>query len=146
MKTFRVVENPTPRYVEKYDEFIRLYNESDLTVSEIKLELDWTASVYNQAKEKALSENRLNVRNPNYKKRIYNSSKPKKPKYYSKNTYGKYVVVKRFYKGDNQTENLYYGTYKYEWQARRIVEELKKVNWDVNCLEDIRKKVVYDDK
>jgi len=142
---FRIVENPPPKYLEKYDTFIDLYNNSPLNVKEIREKLDWSISVYNQAKEKGLKEGKIIERRTpltikNVKGRPKNTKNP--PKYYSKTTDGKYVVVKRFYKGKTVDKNVYCGIYDTENQAKQIVDEMKNVNWDKSYLNEIKKRVI----
>ena len=143
---FRIIENAPPKYMEKYDEFIDLYNNSSLTIEDIRKRLDWTCSVYNQARKKALSENKLNVRNPNYKGGRSKNNIKNNPKYYHRTKKGKYVVHKNFYNGRDIVKSVYGGIYKYEWQAQKVVEEFKKVGWDESQLNNIKEKVVKDDR
>lgn len=149
MVNFRIVENAPPIYIENYEEYIDLYNNSSLTVMEIINKLDWTQSTYKQARKQALKENRLIQRKiikktkPNKNKKIKQKSAPK---HYSRTIDGKFVVLKRFYKGKTLYRNVYCGIYKTEAEAQEIVKEMKKVNWDESYLDEIKRKVVQDDK
>lgn len=141
---FRIIENAPPKYTERYEEFIELYNESNLTMDEIRKKLDWTYSAYRQARKKAVEEKRLKERNPSHKPK--NKKIKDKPKYYHRTPKGKYIVHKHFYKEREIIRSVYGGIYKYEWQAQKVVEEFKKVDWDESKLQEIKEKVVNDDR
>lgn len=52
---------------------------------------------------------------------------------YNKNS-GRYNVYKQF-----NGKNYSFGTYSDETTAKKVVDELRKVNWDKDCLKDIKK-------
>ncbi len=59
-KRFRIVNGED--YWCKYEEFIQLYNESDLTVKEIFNKLKMTNKRFNNYRKKGFKENRLKSR------------------------------------------------------------------------------------
>lgn len=145
MVNFRIVENAPPSYVEKYDEFVELYNDHSVTVKEIGELLGWSTNVFEQAKEHALSEGKISLRKP-YGNRGKWVKVRKVPKYYSysKNS-GKFTVKKHIFdEVVGESVLIYYGSYKRECVAKRVVEELKKVDWDKNKLDEIHSQIMLD--
>lgn len=138
---FRIVENPTPEYVEKYDEFVELYNDLNVKVSDVHKILGWSTNTFEQAKARALEEGRIELRKP------YMRNKWKKGQYLPKNySYdrhsGKYIVKKTIFNKDTGVSDIvYFGIYSKEEVAKRIVEELRGVDWDKNELDNIRDRV-----
>jgi hypothetical protein len=144
MVSFRVIENSSPAYMEKYEEFIKLYNNPEITVEEIRKQLGWRTKIYNDARKKALEENRIiDRRSPNSIKNC--KGRPVKPKHQPKHYYydrwhDTFVIVKRYYINKKDVV-VYYGRYKREDTAKEVVEELKKVDWDKTKLQEIKKKL-----
>ncbi len=144
MVNFKIIENSPPVYMEKYEEFIELYNDKNITVEEIRQRLGWRTKVYNDARNKALEENRIIDRRS--KNSIENcKGRPVKekhiPKYYHYDRwYGKFVIVKKYYR-DKKEVVSYYGCYNNEKVAQAVVNELKKVDWDKSKLKDIKQKL-----
>lgn len=144
MVSFRLIENGCPAYVEKYEEFIELYNNPEIRVEDIRKQLGWGTKVYNDARKQALKENRImDRRSPNSIKNC--KGRPVKPKHKPKHYYydwwsDKFVIVKRYYV-DKKDVVVYYGRYDKEDTAKQIVEELKKVDWDKNKLPQIKKEL-----
>lgn len=144
MVNFRIVENSKPAYLEKYDEFIELYNNPEITVDDIRKKLGWRTKIYNDARTQALADGLITDR------RTINSIKnckgrPTKEKhqpkyYYYDRLHNKYVIVKRYYVNKEHIV-IYYGRYDKEETAQMIVEELKKVDWDKKQLNDIKKRL-----
>ena len=58
MVNFRVVENysESDEYWSDYDEFVRLYNHSNMSIETIKYSLDLSLAKYNRYRKKALAE------------------------------------------------------------------------------------------
>lgn len=139
MVNFKIVENPMPVYLEKYEEFIELYNDKSITIREILKILGWSSKSFEMAKKNALAEGRIKLRRPCTSwSKVKKIKKP--PKYYSydKNA-KKYAVKKSVYNRDTgRVGYVYYGLYSSEDVAKLIVEELKKVDWDKSKLEDIK--------
>lgn len=142
VKQFKVIENSPPSYLEKYDEFVELYNNKDIKVDKIKAMLGWSANVFDKARKRAVAEGKIINRHPgsHFKK----SGGKKSPKYYSFNrNANKYMVKKWLDKGGVRKE-CYFGLYCSEVAVRRVVEELKKVDWDESELENIQVKVMRE--
>ena len=144
MVKYRIIENPNPAYYEKYDEFIELYNDRSITVDDIRRKLGWRTKVYNDARRQALREGKIiDRRSP---KSIKNcKGRPVKPKYQPKYYYfardvNKFIVKKNYYI-DKKEVVVYFGRYDNEKVAQKVVEELKKVDWDKNELPNIKKKL-----
>lgn len=147
MVNFRVVENPEPSYVEKYSLFVDLYNNMDISVVDIRKKLGWSTKVYTMARNKALAEGKIVDRKTSMA--ILNSSGRKKaepvlPKNYSFDKgSGKYLVKKRIYdEGKGCMVSGYFGLYDNEEEAQLMVEELKKVGWNKDRLDEIKKRVL----
>lgn len=137
MTTFRIVEGGEYKWHENFDEFVDLYNHSDLSVEDIRRSLDWNQRNLQQARVKARKEGLITPRRAKYPRVRRNSKKYfTPPKYYSMDNSGKCAIRKTV---NGRLE--YFGYYS-EDDAKKIVSELKKVNWDKNALEDIRKKVL----
>lgn len=144
MVTFKIVENSSPTYMEKYEEFVELYNNPEITVEDIRKKLGWRTKIYNDARTRALKEKRIkDRRSPNSIKNC--KGRPVKPKhqpkyYYYDRVYGKFVIVKRYYVNEKDIM-VYYGRYDREDIAIKIVAELKKVDWDKKKLPQIKKEL-----
>ncbi len=140
MVTFRIVENAPPRYLEKYDEFVELYNDESYTVKEVMDKLDWSHRIFEQAKKQALDEGLIKLRKP-YDRGVRRMRKIYK--YYSfDKCSGKFAVKKSiFNENTGVSEVVYYGLYANEEVVKRVVDELKKVDWDKGRLEDIKCRV-----
>lgn len=67
---FTITEGEHKDYWANYDEFIQLYNNNKLKVSEIREKLDLSQSRYKRYREKALEEDKLTIdkRNPRINK------------------------------------------------------------------------------
>lgn len=141
---FRVVENAPPAYTEKYEEFIELYNNHDVTVEDIRKELGFNIKQYNLARKRALSEGVIQDRRVASKNKRLGRPKTKKKrevKHYSHTRHGKFNVVKRFYKKGKVTD-VYCGTYDSEEQAMMVAEKMREVGWDKKYLNQIREEVL----
>lgn len=137
---YRIVENPPPHYVEKYDEFVDLYNNPNISIVDIRSQLGWTVKTYTLARLKALEEGKIVERRSRG-----NQGRPRREKHIPKNYYYRansdnYVITKRK-TIDGEVRTLYFGTYKKEEDCVRIIKELKKVDWDKNELDNIKKKL-----
>lgn len=142
---FRVVENAPSSWIGKYDNFCDLYNNSDLTVVEIRKKLDLSIRQYTKIRKKALKEGKIVDRRSTNSIANNNGRPPlpqKQPRNYSRLRNGKFTVVKRFYR-NSKTVNIYCGIYDDEEVAKRIVEEMRKVNWDIKYLPKIKEEVLY---
>lgn len=58
---FRIVEGENNDFWDKYEEFIKLWNDKKYTVKEIRKILGISLSKYYQYKDKGFSENRLDL-------------------------------------------------------------------------------------
>ena len=135
---FRVVENSPPSHLDRYDEFVEMYKDTDIKVEKIKAELGWSTNVYERARKQAIREGLITNRHPGR----YTTKKEKSPpKHYSFNrNANKFIIKKWLRKGDVRKE-YYYGAYGNEDAVKMIVAELKKVDWDVAQLDAIQDKV-----
>ena len=134
---FEVKEDTAPRYSDKYEEFIELYNDKSVSVLEIRRMLDWSGNIFNQARDKAVSENRIRLRsNGGHKNKV----KPLKsvPKYYSQHIItGKYSVRKMI-----NGRTVYFGSYDSEDTVKEVVKRLKQVDWDINEYPTIKRECI----
>ena len=138
----RVIENATPEYVKKYEEFVKLYNNPDIRVADIREQLGLNIKQYTLARKQALSEGLIKDRiSVSKNKKVGRPKlKKKKHKHYSHSRSGKFNVVKRFCEKGEEV-NVYCGTYDSEEQAMMVAEEMDKVGWDKKYLNKIREKV-----
>lgn len=144
MVEFHIIENPDPAYFEKYDEFVKLYNDKNITVDDIRRKLGWRTKVYNDARRKALDEGKIVDRRS--KKSIDNCKgrplkKKLQPKYYYYDKKTRKFIVKKNYYINKKEVVVYYGSFKDCDVAKQVVLELKKVNWDKSKLNDIKQKL-----
>ena len=58
---FNIVEGENSSFWDKYEEFIQQWNEGKLLVKEIRENLGISISKYNQYRDKAISEGRLDI-------------------------------------------------------------------------------------
>lgn len=128
---FKVIENPTPEWEEKYEEFIQLYSCSDLTVDEIRKKLDLSQTNYRKARKQALLEGRIVLRR-NTPKHL----RGRNPRYYYWSDYSKRWIVSKHARGNHLRVIC-----KTEAQAQKVVELLKECDWDKNKIPEIKRKV-----
>jgi hypothetical protein len=141
---FRIVENHSEEYLDRYEEFIDLYNNSKLSVSDIRKHLGWSAKVYNRARGYAVSRGDLIDRRSPIEIKVANSKRGKKhkrcPKYYSRNSYNsKFMVIKRM--GD---EYRYFGTYWSERTCQELVKILKDNDWSYDVFLKVKDKLIEE--
>lgn len=144
MVEYRIIENPDPAYYERYEEFIELYNNKNITVEDIRKKLGWRVKVYNDARRKALKEGRIVDRRS--KKSIENCKgrpvKPKRnPKYYYYDRLSRKFIIKKHFYPNNEEIIIYFGKYENKESAEKVVSELKKVGWDKNELVNIKRRL-----
>ena len=134
-KNFRIVENPTPDYEDKFDEFLKLYNAGKHKVENIKVILDWEQSTYNRAYKHAKSEGLLNKSNLPFE---MPEKQKNEPKYYCKQK-NRYVISKMI-----NNKRHYFGFYSTEVEARLAVSYFKECGWDKSKTWEIKYKVSKD--
>ena len=139
MVKFKIVENAPEKYLEHYEDFIFLYNNTSMKVKDICKKFDWNSKDYLKARNHALSKGEIISR----KSFLVNKKKVKKsnrwsPDYYSRdrNT-GKFRVIKKL-----NNECLYFGTYSDEDAAREVVKRLKQCDWNVEKYPQIKEDVI----
>ena len=78
---FNLIEGDPEDYWEKYEQFIKLYNDNQIKVTEIKKRLNLTNGEYRRYRRHAIKENRLDIdtRNPNYQSLVGRPKKTKTP-------------------------------------------------------------------
>jgi len=136
MVTYNIIENSKEIPITEYEEFINLYNNPNISVKEIYKKLGWTTKKYCRLRKKALKEKRIHERQPRNRKP---REKPKrKITNYTYNHHSRKFLVR---KGKNY-KMIHYGCYDTREQAEKIVEELRKCNWDKKQLKKIEKKVL----
>lgn len=67
---FKVVEGELKGYWDDYEEFIKLYNENKIPVTEIRTRLNMKIKKYNNYRKTAIDEGRLHVEVRNHSKRL----------------------------------------------------------------------------
>ena len=134
---FKIVEN-VPEFTNKvYSEFVNLYN-SGVMVKKIYKRLDLTPKRYCKLRRKALDNGDIVDRRGLNEYKAYNKANRRETvKYYyytGKNSF----TVRKVVDGNQ----IYFGSYKKESDAKLVVEKLKQVNWDKNELNRIRAEVL----
>ena len=130
MLEFNLVEDTSQ---DKYLEYIELYNKG-LTIKRISEELKISMGKCNTFYHHAVDDGLIKPRKTKKDKKTIS-----KPKYYNYNPKCGYSV----YSPINITgKQKSFGTYETEEEAKFIVEELKKVNWNSKCLRNIRLKAM----
>ena len=134
MVSVKIIENPMPSYLPKFEDFVDYYNNSDMTVLEIINLLGWNNGQYKKARKKAIEDGVLIPRTQHTARRSKKTIR--KPKYYVYHVSNhKYCIVKKI-----RNKNVYFGQYDDESVTKKIVEDLKKVNWDKSLLPQIQSK------
>ena len=120
-------------YLEKLPEFVYEYNRGYLSVPKIIEKLDITRGEYRKLRRTSLEEGLITLkRKGNKKKETYKTN----PKYYGKTVTKGRVYWKVYYK------NQYLCNCKTKQQAQEIVRRLKRVNWDLKYLNNIKEEVM----
>ena len=109
---FNIVEND---YSSKYDEFVKLYNDYSVDVRTIKQKIGGT---YSKLRKEALD-------NGDIKQRPYNIKRTNYKHYHFDKNMQKFRVRKV-----KNGKYMSFGFYDTEEEAKQVVEELKKVDWD----------------
>ena len=135
---FNIIENATPDYEEKFDEFIKLYNSGLYKVPEIIEELEWTQGIYNRAYKKAKNEKLLKKTNLAYTTIEDKPLKNKLPKNYTKQ--GKWFVVARII----NKQRVYFGKYQHELEARLAVSYFNENGWNKARAAEVKRQVKKD--
>lgn len=128
MVEFNIIEKSESydEYYEDYPIFVELYNDKSITVKDIKKELNLSKSKYKNYLNKALDDGDVSSRDTHTN-----------PTYYTKYK-NRYVV---YHWDKNSSSLVYFGVYRREVHARRVVEELKKVDWNKSCLKRIKQEL-----
>lgn len=131
---FYYLNDKDKKYRKIDDHLVMLYNHSSLTNEEIRILLDLTNEEFDNLVNKCYKKNLLNT-----EFRQYNFSVPK---YYYRYNYSDRnmktnFVVRKFLKGKWE----YYCYCKTESEAKFIVNELKKCNWDKSRIAEIKNKI-----
>ena len=129
MVEFKFVEDKSE---DKYLDYVELYNEG-LSIKRISEELDVSIGKCNTFYHHAVHEELIKPRKAKTDKKTIC-----KPKYYNYNPKCGYCVYSPLINGKQKS----FGTYKTEEEAKFIVEELKKVNWNSKYLNNIRLKAM----
>ena len=122
-------------YLIKETEFIKLYNGGELTTRNIKKVLELSDNEYRQLRRKCISDGSIVLRKPGRKKENTYKTYPKN---YSRMLRGKWTYYNVYKNG------VYYCTVKHEWQAKEIVERLKKCNLDKSHVPRILEEVMME--
>ena len=126
----RVVDGNTD-YLLKKDEFIKLYNNEDISVKEIQKRLKLSLVQYRQLRKKCIEEGLLKLRH-----HPYHVKKEKPPKYY-------YPANRSIHHEsyDIRRKGVYYCICKTVAEAELTVKKLKECDWDKSQIERIKKEV-----
>jgi len=130
---FYYLNTKDKKYRTKKDHLIILYNHSTLTITEIRQLLDLTQEDLDDMINKCYKEKKLNT---NF--RQYPLQKPKNYyRYHTKDNTNTNYVIKKSING----KYVYYCYCKTEAEAKFIVKELRKVNWDKSKIKEIKNKI-----
>ena len=122
-------------YLEKLPMFVEAYNGNQLSIPELKAELDLSPGDYRKLRKAAIEENLITLkRRGRKKKRTYKTN----PKHYGK-TMTKGIHYWRVYR-----KETYYCNVKTEEQAKEIVKRLEAVNWDKTQAQRIKEEVIKE--
>lgn len=132
------VTETSEEYYQDYEEFIRLYNENKINVNELCETLNLSQGKYKQYRKRGFEENRL-IPNRRCIRRTYNNNgREGIGKYYRKTSQG-FIITKRI-----DGKNFSYGTYDDEELTQKIIQELKKVNWNKKYLPYIQHRLAEE--
>ena len=118
-------------YLKVEDDFIKLYNNWELTVKEVQTRLGLTKSEYRKLRKKCNEDGTIELR-PAYRPQ----KQKQEPKYYSVAHRGRYYD---YYQIQHKREH--YCTCKSVKEAELVVERLKACEWDKSQVERIKKEV-----
>lgn len=82
---FRIIENQPSKWEEKYEEFIDLYENSTLSVMDIRNRLGLSSKQFAKARDKAKREGKITLRNERRAKQYYFNKQNKKWYIYKQN-------------------------------------------------------------
>lgn len=114
------------------DEFARLYSDRSLNVPELCRVLGINRGEYRKLRRHCHDEGLIRFRNEGHLKR----KKRNRTTHIYRTPYG--YNIKKTLDG----KPVYYGTYRDYRDAERVVEELKRVDWDKSQLESIKRRVL----
>lgn len=130
---FHIVEGEPEDFWDHYQKFITLYNENIMPVKRIKEKLRLSESKYNQYRNRAIEENKLE---PRYN--VYTSKRGSyTPATYCHQTACNTYSVQKWM-GD---KSVSFGTYKNKRTAKKVVEKLKECNWNKEELPRIKREM-----
>ena len=132
---FKIVEQESNN--SKYEAFKDLYMNSGLIIKDIVKKVNignTTACRYANEVYRETGWRRSIVRRAKAKKK--ENKKPRAVKYYCRTRNGYFIVEKW-----DKSRIVYYGAYRDEVTAKKVVEELKKVDWDKKELSAIKKRL-----
>lgn len=122
MVNFKIIENAPPRWHEKYYEFVELYNNPEITKTELLKILDWNLNQFNPAREQAIKDGLV----PEIRK-------PIKGKYYYQTSNGNYVVTR-------DTKEIFVRAYLHtKEEALALIKYLEEHGWTMDNVEEWRK-------
>ena len=135
---FKIVEGCVDEFnKELYEQFISLYNNTNIPVQDIRVKLGLNSKKYTKYRQKALHENRIKPR------RIYPTSRKKQNKKNNVKNYSYNPHIRKWYvKKGKDYKTITYGAYDSEEIAKKIVEKLKEHDWDINYLTEIQEEVL----
>ena len=129
---FNVIDGDR-NYLQKTEAFVEEYNRNYLSVTKLCEKLNITRNEYRKLRKHCVEENLITLkRKPNKRKKTYRTH----PKYYSK-TITRGQVYWKVHKN-----NKYICNCKTRQQAEEIVKRLKKVDWDLKYLNNIKEDVM----
>ena len=123
-------------YIEQAPEFARLYNDPDITVQEIKNRMGLTKNPYEKLRKYCLEHGLIRGLR-GYKPKSLNN-----PRYYTHTVQRgiEYWIVNKTING----RLVHFATFKKQKQAERMVELLKECNWDIDCKDVLKERVLNE--
>lgn len=129
-------------YRNKLGDFVDLYNNRSIPVTQIKRLLSLGTNEYRKLRRDAIEEGLITLRTKPYhtKKETYKTN----PRYVSKSTHGnlEYYIVTKTING----KHVFYGSFKDIRQADRMVELLKECDWDRSKRKELKEQVLNESK
>ena len=136
---FKIIDG-NDDYMNLLPEFSRLYNDKRVPVLDIRKRLGINQKQYSNLRREANNAGLINMRTKPYKEREKHITPPKHI-YHRLGVRSPYAIIKRY-----NGKSYYYGAFPKYRQAERMVELLKEHNWDIRLKDELKKRVLEEDK
>lgn len=127
-------------WLQDVPEFVELYNNHEIRVSEIKEHFGYSNNNYTKIFKHCIANDLITRRHTTYRKPA--PSRRRNPTYISKNRgngHEYWVVIKRV-----DGERRCFGNFKDYRQAERMVELCKECDWDISKRDELKEQVLRE--